>query len=496
MVEYLAAVHSLDADAGAPGSELRDDARAARQQLLLVAISEMRHLREVNSVLLELHRRTGGTAPFTPALGIATVLRGTAGFPDREVRFRRLTPDVMDEFVRVEAPSLTVDGLYNSLLAAFERDGDDDLADGIRSVMADGSEHFATFRAIQEWLSRHDPADYLRPLAEAPAGDQGLRTLQQRYELVLDLLFQGYRLGVPAGTSQVNNARAVMLGPGGSTVRARTSPSGASSPPLPCPPIPASHPSRPPHRVTVAVPTAVLGSGAVALARALFQARHGPVVLAGRQETHVPGVERVAAALLTLLLELGVVPGELDVDRLTRTRLVAGEEPSPAGRVGPTCAHLDRTALVDALWRRVRAHQEIQVVPPVVGAIDVAFGGTVWRWARVVDATGRRALTATGRLRPDPVWVAACCTVPRGDSDPTMQLAVGPTGYAYRLGSARWLTVAWVAPGAHRATAPVSATASPGTESGGWPRTSTWVTPRSPAGWPASRSRWAATRTG
>jgi Ferritin-like len=215
MVEYLAAAYSLDVSAGAAGSELRDDARAARQQLLLVAFSEMRHLREVNRVLFELHQRTGGTTTFTPALGIASKFRGTAGFPEREVRFRRLTPDVMEEFVRVEAPSLTVDGLYSSLLATFERDNDDDLADRIRSVMADGSEHYATFRAMQEWLARHDPEDYLVPLQEAPPDDQGRLALQQRYEQVLDLLFRGYQLGVPAGTTRVNTARAIMLGPQG-----------------------------------------------------------------------------------------------------------------------------------------------------------------------------------------------------------------------------------------------------------------------------------------
>ena len=215
MVEYLAAVYSLDTSAGTPGSELRNDVRAARQQLLLVAISEMRHLREVNAVLLELHHRSGEAVPFTPALGVATILRGAAGFPDREVRFRPLTPEVMDEFVRVEAPSLTVDGLYSSLLATFERDRDDDLADTIRSVMADGSEHYATFRAMQEWLSRHEPDAYLRPLRTAPADDDGLRNLQQRYEQVLDLLFQGYTRGVPLGTSHVNSARGAMLGPQG-----------------------------------------------------------------------------------------------------------------------------------------------------------------------------------------------------------------------------------------------------------------------------------------
>ena len=64
-----------------------------------------------------------------------------------------------------------------------------------------------------------------------------------------------------------------------------------------------------------------------------------------------------------------------------------------------------------------------------------------------MDATGRRALTAARRIHQSPVWVATACTVPRGDLDPTMRLAAGPGGYAYRLGSARWLTVGWVGPG-------------------------------------------------
>lgn len=206
--------------------------------------------------------------------------------------------------------------------------------------------------------------------------------------------------------------------------------------------------------MTVAVDTAVLGSGAVALAHALFQAGHGPVVLAGQQAAALPAVERVPAPLLTLLLELGIVPAELDVDRLTRRRVVAWEDPSPDERDGPACAHVDRGALVDALWRRVRACPDVHVGRAVRHRSEITsvrrlgFEGPGWRARRLVDATGRRALTATRRVQPSPVWVATCCTVPRGDRDPTMRLAAGAGGYAYRLGSARWLTVGWVGPGA------------------------------------------------
>lgn len=219
--------------------------------------------------------------------------------------------------------------------------------------------------------------------------------------------------------------------------------------------------------MTLRVDTAVLGSGPVALAHALFQSRDGPVVLAARPEAPTAGVERVPAALLTLLLELGIVPGELDVDELSRARRVAWDAPSPVESRGPACAHLERTALVDALWRRVRDQPEIHLVPPIARRVDVALAGDGWAATRLVDATGRRAVTATARAHPVPVWVATCCTVPRQGGDPTMQLAAGPSGYAYRLGSARWLTVGWVSPNSPPRDGP-GLTSRIALEGGGW----------------------------
>lgn len=195
----------------------------------------------------------------------------------------------------------------------------------------------------------------------------------------------------------------------------------------------------------LAVETVVLGSGPVALAYALFAARLGPVVLRCRPPATVPAVESVPAPLLTLLLELGVTPAELDVDHLTTQRLVAWDDPAPTERASPACAHLDRAALAGALWRRVQDCPDVHVVH-AVHAEPGGFAGEGWTAARLVDATGRRAVTARRHARPSPAWVATCCTLERGDLDPTMRLAAGPSGYAYRLGSARWLTVGWVGP--------------------------------------------------
>lgn len=215
MLEYLAAAFSLNLTAGAAGTTLRDDARAARYELMRVAASEMRHLKAVNDLLLEEHQASGAGGPFQPALGVATLIPEPGGAPGRPVAFRPLQPDVLAYFVQVEAPSKTVDALYGRILATYNRDGRETQAATVAQIMAEGADHYATFRTVQEWLSRHNGTPYLLNLQTPAAGDPSLATLQARYEQVLGHLWDGYAVGMPAGASPVAAARAAMLGPNG-----------------------------------------------------------------------------------------------------------------------------------------------------------------------------------------------------------------------------------------------------------------------------------------
>jgi hypothetical protein len=186
--------------------------------------------------------------------------------------------------------------------------------------------------------------------------------------------------------------------------------------------------------------TTVLGSGIAATACALFAARSGSVVLAGTPPAgRATAVESLPAAGLTLLLELGVVPRELGVDRLVRGRTMTWEHAAPVHHDGPACAHLDRGALLRALWRRVTADARITVMPR--GGARSARGG------RLVDATGTRAASAVAVVRRPDAWTAATVTLPRSGADPGLRLAAAPDGYGYRLGSADLLTVGWVGSG-------------------------------------------------
>jgi 2-polyprenyl-6-methoxyphenol hydroxylase-like FAD-dependent oxidoreductase len=183
----------------------------------------------------------------------------------------------------------------------------------------------------------------------------------------------------------------------------------------------------------------IIGDGVAALSCALFAARYGPVRLCGKpSQQRRATVESVPAATLTLLLELGITVDELDVNRLTRDRLVAWEITRPQRHRGPVCAHLDNSALHAALWRRVEAEPAITLTHRVQPA-DARPG-----W---VDASGRRAVTARTHLRPPRTWTAATVTVQTPAASTTeIQLAAAPCGYAYRLGSAHATTIGWVGP--------------------------------------------------
>lgn len=209
--EYLAAAFSLKVTGLAPA--LNDDVVAARAELIRIAASEMRHLRAVNDVLLALT----GSLNFVPALRVAAKIPGGQPGTFRDVLLRPATPEAIRDFIEIERPSVSVDGLYSRVLKTLGRDGSDEMKQTIRSIMAEGENHFETFGFIQEWLGRHSPNDYLRApnLAAPPAGNALHAALQQRYRDLLERLAAGYALGIPAGAPDINVARNAMLGNGG-----------------------------------------------------------------------------------------------------------------------------------------------------------------------------------------------------------------------------------------------------------------------------------------
>jgi hypothetical protein len=211
MQEYLTAAWSIRRPDNNTPAELRGDLLAAFDEMRRVAIGEMRHLRAVNDVLAHFQPPPN----FTPALGVAKLLPGNDPGTTRPLQFRPASAEALDDFIGIEAPSMSVDSVYARILVTVEATPNaDEQQQTVRTVMAEGEEHWRTFRFIKDWLIRHAPAEYLRgpDLQPPPAGNGPHATLQQRYRALLDKLFDAYSLGMPRGAPLLNDARASMLG--------------------------------------------------------------------------------------------------------------------------------------------------------------------------------------------------------------------------------------------------------------------------------------------
>ena len=216
MQEYLTAAWSLRPAAAQP-EPLLGDLTAAFDEMLRIAIGEMRHVRAVNDVLASLSPPGG----FTPALAVAAQVPGATIGSIRPVQLRAATKAAIDDFIGLEAPSQSVDGLYGRILETLmqspETTEQQERVQTVRTVMAEGQDHWETFLAIKEWLGRHAEADYLRaPNLQGPPQRNGAhQELQRRYVGLLERLYSGYQQGIPKGAADIAAARGSMLGQGG-----------------------------------------------------------------------------------------------------------------------------------------------------------------------------------------------------------------------------------------------------------------------------------------
>jgi hypothetical protein len=224
--EYLYAHFSLlSADeARTTGMGLPGAVMLARDRLMLIAVSEMRHLRWVNQILWELFQK-GLIPEFKPVLNAAKdvptttspvpgsdeedVATGTAAAPlteeakkaqiqkddvkrfiraermgdsgprkMRKAELRPLIPAAIEDFIAVEHPSGFIDGAYARVIATLrQREYPEHLAELALRIASEGVEHETRFLEIKAALSPFFPQNpterpkYLRPVLEATTKD-------------------------------------------------------------------------------------------------------------------------------------------------------------------------------------------------------------------------------------------------------------------------------------------------------------------------------------
>ncbi len=210
-VEYLYAMYSVKDPAQAAGQDLKDAVTFVRHEMLVIAVSEMRHLRWANQLIWELEH-AGLTTPgkkFGPSLGVAAKVPGANG--ERDPQLRVFDKATMDDFIAVEKPSGTLDGKYARVLAELRKPKYPDALEQLAErILADGMEHFTRFRQIQRVLEPFaNPPKYLENLTPASAA-QGKAAVDLYHGILADL-DSSYKSGDMEDAAKIASARAAMF---------------------------------------------------------------------------------------------------------------------------------------------------------------------------------------------------------------------------------------------------------------------------------------------
>lgn len=197
---------------------------------------------------------------------------------------------------------------------------------------------------------------------------------------------------------------------------------------------------------------AVIGSGPVGMVAALELSNHyRTAIITDRLPSayEATRVEAVPASLLGLLVQYGVHPRKIGVDRLHKARLIAWEKNSFAESIGPAAAHVERPALDLALLDVLKTSRRVKITlsqgPVSLDAVD----SLQQRGVRLIDATGRRSVTATRRIHPARSWAARPFLTSTTACSATgeFRIAALPGGFAYRLGTSRIINLGIVGRG-------------------------------------------------
>lgn len=221
-LQYLYARYSLKDPAQAGNADLADVLTFVWHELLLIAVSEMHHLRWVNQLLWSLHHN-GLIADRKPSLGVAdkiptptgTRMPGGRGVVTemRAPDLLPLNPEVLDAFIAIEEPSGFLDGQYSRVLSTLRQPLYGPTLEQLAArIVADGSEHFSRFREIQLALNPHRPEEYLQPdYKRAPEANKGASAALNIYGQVLQELGDAYLSGDMEDAAHIANARKLMF---------------------------------------------------------------------------------------------------------------------------------------------------------------------------------------------------------------------------------------------------------------------------------------------
>jgi hypothetical protein len=218
-LEYLYARYSLKRQDQVTNATLRDDLIFVRHEMLLIAVSEMRHLRWDNQIIWELDHAKRLTNNPGPALDLAVNIPSVDanGRPTTRPRaLRPLTESVLADFIAVEQPSGFLEGQYSRVVATLRQPTyNAPLLQIAERIVADGVQHFSRFREINVVLRAYfgtaNPPYLRNTLAPALPTDQEGQAARNLYGQILANLRAAYVKGDMEDARRIAEARQLMF---------------------------------------------------------------------------------------------------------------------------------------------------------------------------------------------------------------------------------------------------------------------------------------------
>jgi len=194
-------------------------------ELLMIAASEMMHLRWANQLLWELSHENH-TATFVPQLAVAThvpVMRKLGQVEMRPVEMRPLDR-ALEDFIRAELPSGGIDGQYAKVYTTLANGHPASMAELASRIIADGVLHYARFREIRAILLSHHPEqrkdcrngevpkspDLVLGIEPAKMNHSELELIKDLYFRLIKTLQAGFRTGHADERKVLGEARTLM----------------------------------------------------------------------------------------------------------------------------------------------------------------------------------------------------------------------------------------------------------------------------------------------
>lgn len=218
ILEYLYAyfsIHSEDEIPHGPNAQvLRDDILYMRHFMLLVAVSEMQHLRWANQLLWEL-REGGFIDPVkygNPSLKVSPTVPVSDAGGERSRALRPLTLETLRDFIALERPSGQIEGQYSRVVATLRTNKryPESLFQLASRIVNDGQEHFLRFRDIHVVMGQYAGTPWLRDIRPGDPAKPDVKKAIQYYSTIIENLRFAYATGSITDRRHVTAARVAM----------------------------------------------------------------------------------------------------------------------------------------------------------------------------------------------------------------------------------------------------------------------------------------------